>query len=120
VTVHYPFHPHCGKELKVIRKTRLGDGSLVVLDPWGMPLKTPVWMVRPEAKLCELTAAPEISARALLELAELLGAYSPSSPCGSLSEAGACPGKRGAGEAAGVRVRPGTRPPKRSQARPQG
>ena len=82
VTVHYRFHPLCGRELEVVSTPRSADGGAVtVADPTGRRLKIPCWMLSTEAGELGLTAQAEVGVRALLNLAELLKAHlSPPEP----------------------------------------
>ena len=70
--MYYQFHPLHGLELDVVRKSRKGDGAVTVVDPEGISLKIPLWMVSPQATEYELSENAEISVRALLELVHLL------------------------------------------------
>lgn len=72
MTVYYPFHPLHRQQLEVVSKTRRGDGAVIVLDPSGMRLKIPVWMLEPDAGRFEICLRPEIGGRTLLALVDLL------------------------------------------------
>jgi hypothetical protein len=74
VTVHYPFHPWCGRELEVLCVPRDRQESVVVVDPNGGHLKIPRWMISIEAGRYTLSEQAEIDPQALLGLARLLPA----------------------------------------------
>jgi hypothetical protein len=113
VEVHYPFHPLCGHELEVVRASRSADGAVTVADPTGRRLKIPSWMLSAEAAELCLSAQASVSARALLNLAELLETHLPQPSCepqeaeDRLSPAGPGPERRSIREAASTRGRAG-------------
>jgi hypothetical protein len=72
VTVHYPFHPLCGRELDVLCTPRDLAQSIVAVDPRGGHIKIPRWMTCRDAARFHLSDQPDIDARALLALARLL------------------------------------------------
>jgi len=47
---------------------------ILVLDPGGVPLKVPAWMVSPRAERFAIAAEATIAPAALLELGDLLSA----------------------------------------------
>jgi uncharacterized protein DUF5372 len=70
--VFYPFHPLHGYSLRVLRKPKKGDGTVVVMDAVGKRLKIPVWMLSPEAARAEIATAAYLNGDSLLNLAGLL------------------------------------------------
>ncbi len=72
ITVHYPFHPLHGQHLEVASAVRSEDTAVSVIDPDGLRLKIPLWMVSPTAAGYRLAAQATISARALRSTFELL------------------------------------------------
>lgn len=78
VTIHYPFHPHSGQALEVMLRPRVAGGSVTIIDPSGIPLKVPSWMLSSAAATHCLSATATIAARALLTLANLLPPQLPS------------------------------------------
>jgi len=73
VTVHYRFHPLHGQQLEVACRPRREDGRVTVIDPTGVRLKIPGWMLLPEAARHSLSCEAAISDRALLRLCDLIG-----------------------------------------------
>lgn len=55
-------------------KSRSGHGAITVIHPDGNRLKIPSWMVMPWASGYKLSERAEISAEALVSLANLLAA----------------------------------------------
>jgi len=51
VTIHYPFHPHVGKELEVVLAARRPDFPVTVRAPDGYDLRVPSWMLGPTARV---------------------------------------------------------------------
>ena len=126
VTVHYRFHPLCGRELEIISTPRSADGGAVmVADPTGRRLKIPCWMLSTEAGELGLTAQAVVGVRALLNLAELLKVHlSPpeaATRSDSLSPTSVSAERRRTGGAAstGGRSRGGKRGGASHRARPQ-
>ena len=72
ITVHYPFHPHHGRQLEVLLQPRHGDGAFTVIDPSGKSLKVPAWMTYPAAAQHQLSPVAAIDVAPLLALAQLL------------------------------------------------
>ncbi len=75
VTVSYPFHPWCSRELEVLCLPRDRQQSVVVVDPNGGHLKIPRWMTSIEAGRYTLSKQPDVDALALLALARLLALW---------------------------------------------
>jgi len=71
--VYYPFHPLHGQELEVSCRARRENDWVTVIDPAGVPLKIPTWMLLPEAGRHGLSNEAAISGRAWLGLCDLLG-----------------------------------------------
>ena len=84
--VYYPFHPLCGRELRIFVAARSPDGAVTVEDVRRKRLKIPLWMVATNAGRFELTDAPTIDGHALLQLVELSALH-----CDKLSVLGTCP-----------------------------
>jgi hypothetical protein len=82
VQIFYPFHPHHGMSLRVVRRPRQGDGAVSVIDPSGHRLKIPTWMLSPAAGKLRIGEQALLSRDALVCLSELLDAQSdsPDSP----------------------------------------
>jgi hypothetical protein len=72
VTVHYPFHPLCGQELRVACRTHSHDGVVTVLDLQGKGLKIPIWMTSPEAARHKLSDHAAVDVKALQEVDRLI------------------------------------------------
>jgi len=72
VQVFYSFHPLHGLSLRVIRRPKLGDGAVCVIDPTRRRLKIPVWMLSPESAEMKIVARAHLSRDALLRLTSLL------------------------------------------------
>jgi hypothetical protein len=71
VKVLYPYHPHYGQELAVVREDR--GGLVFVKAPDGYVLGLPRWMT--DASICRTVRSssyPYCSAQALLRLADLI------------------------------------------------
>ncbi len=73
VKVYYRFHPLHGQELEVACRPRREDGCVTVIDPEGVRLKIPAWMLLPEAAWHSLSSEAAISDHALLRLCDLIG-----------------------------------------------
>jgi hypothetical protein len=73
VKVSYRFHPLHGQELEVACGPRREGGHVTVIDPEGVRLKIPAWMLLPEAARHSLSSKAAISDRALLSLCDLIG-----------------------------------------------
>ncbi len=73
VKVHYRFHPLHGQELEVACRPRRDDGRVTAIDPVGVHLKIPAWMLLPEAARHSLSNEAAICDRALLRLCDLIG-----------------------------------------------
>jgi len=73
VKVHYRFHPLHGQELEVACRPGRDAGLVTVIDPEGVRLKIPGWMLLPEAARHSLSSEAAISDRALLGLCDLIG-----------------------------------------------
>jgi hypothetical protein len=73
VTIHYPFHPFHGRELRVARRFAAGDVLRFELQADDRLVLVPAWMT--DADRCrQLTAGdePRAAMTALLQLAALL------------------------------------------------
>lgn len=73
VKVYYPFHPLHGQELEVAYRARREDGCVTVIDPEGVRLQIPAWMLVAEAARHCLSSEAAISGSALLRLCDLVG-----------------------------------------------
>ena len=73
VKVHYRFHPLHGQELEVACRPGRDGSRVTVIDPEGVRLKIPDWMLLPEAARHSLSSEAAISDRALLRLCDLIG-----------------------------------------------
>jgi len=71
--VYYLFHPLHGQELEVACRPRREDGCVTVIDPEGVRLKIPAWMLVAEAARHGLSGEAAISGSALLRLCDLVG-----------------------------------------------
>ena len=71
--MYYAFHPLHGKELEVACRPRRENGCVTVIDPEGVRLKSPAWMLVAEAARYGLSSEAAISGSALLRLCDLLG-----------------------------------------------
>jgi len=74
--VCYLFHPLHGQELAVACRPRRENGCVTVIDPDGVQLKIPVWMLLPEAEWHGLAKEAAISGSALLRVCDVLGVES--------------------------------------------
>ena len=72
VTVHYPFHPHRGKQFRVVSQSREADGWVAVATGEEKNLKIPRWMLAPESATISVTERPLIALSALRRVQELL------------------------------------------------
>jgi hypothetical protein len=72
-TVYYPFHPLHGQEVSVACRGRRQDDPVTVIDPQGVQLKVPAWMLLPDAARHGLSREAVISGTAWLRLCDLLG-----------------------------------------------
>ena len=75
LTIHYPFHPLCGRELPVARRFGAGRVLRFELQADDRTALVPAWMTDPET--CRLLTAgdePRASLTALLQLVDLLKA----------------------------------------------
>src|ERR1700745_1280987 len=72
VQVFYPFHPLHGVTLRILRRSKRGDGAVCVIDPSGRRLKIPIWMLLPECAEITISQRPRLGKRALLSLASLI------------------------------------------------
>jgi len=59
--------------VEVPYRSRRGNDSVTIIDPQGVQLKIPAWMLLPEASRYDLSNEAAISAVALLRLCDLLG-----------------------------------------------
>ncbi len=59
----------------MVRKPRSRDGAITVIDPDGIHMKIPLWMVSPQAEQFKLSKQAEISTRSLLSLLDLLESF---------------------------------------------
>jgi hypothetical protein len=103
LTIHYPFHPYCGKSVQVVFDGGTGAGdSLTVVGPDGDRRKIPRWMFESVAAAMRIEAEAVIGVAALLRIAELLEVRAPS-PHGvaraTVPSAGQGSEKGGGGEA---------------------
>jgi hypothetical protein len=73
VKVYYVFHPLHGQELEVACRPRREDGCVTVIDPEGVRLKIPGWMLLSEAERHALSNQAAISGSALIGLCDLIG-----------------------------------------------
>ena len=71
--MHYRFHPLHGQQVQILYRARRENDWVAVIDPQGIQLKIPAWMLLPEASQYDLSNQAEISAIALLRLCDLLG-----------------------------------------------
>lgn len=85
VTVYYPWHPHVGLTLRVLRQQKYGIRVCFVCEgPSGTSCSLPSWMCDPECSSFTL-GAPRISVDALLELRHLLDNLHVPSACDTAS-----------------------------------
>jgi hypothetical protein len=74
VEVFYPFHPLCGRQLEVRRRSGTHDGALTLEVPQGFCAEVPRWMTEEQAAGYRLSKEAHVAPRALLSLVELLEA----------------------------------------------
>lgn len=74
VEVFYPFHPLCGRQLEVRRRSRTQEGALILGVPEGFCAEVPRWMTEERAAGHRLCSEAHVEPKALLCLAELLEA----------------------------------------------
>ena len=74
--MYYLFHPLHGQELEVACRPRREDGCVTVIDPEGVRLKIPAWMLVAEAARHSLSSGAAISGIALVRLCDLIGVES--------------------------------------------
>ena len=86
--MYYAFHPLHGKELEVACRPRREDGCVTVIDPEGVRLKIPAWMLLPEAARHGLSSEAAIGGNALLGLSDLIGIESVQDTVDSTQAAG--------------------------------
>ena len=72
IKIYYPFHPLCGQELKVLRKSNHKDGSILIAAPSVFNKQIPLWMTEHQAACYRISEKPEICLKALLSLIELI------------------------------------------------
>jgi hypothetical protein len=72
VRVFYRFHPLHDVSLRVVRRPKLGDGAVCVIDPTGRRLKIPMWMLSPDSAEMRIAEGAHLSRDALLSLTSLL------------------------------------------------
>jgi hypothetical protein len=72
VQILYPFHPLCGQELRVFRRSGVADGGLILRVPEGFCSEVPHWMTEQEAARYRLSTEAHVELRALLRLIELV------------------------------------------------
>ena len=73
IKIYYPFHPLCGREFEVLRKSNNRDGSILIGVPDGFNKQIPLWMTEQQASFYRISEKPEISLKALFSLIELIG-----------------------------------------------
>lgn len=75
-TIHYPYHPHFGQTVTMVRKcSHLGPHQVQVAIPSGVQILIPEWML--DEGLCrgmEIVERPALSITALLSLRDLIDA----------------------------------------------
>jgi hypothetical protein len=81
VTVHYPFHPHRGKQFRVVSQSREADGWVAVATGEEKDLKIPRWMLAPESAAVSVTERPLIGLLALRRVQALLQLHDASTQC---------------------------------------
>ena len=72
IKIYYPFHPLCGHEFELLRKSNHKDGSVLMGVPDRFNKQIPLWMTEQLAAGCRISDKPEISLKALFSLVELL------------------------------------------------
>ena len=75
VTVHYPFHPLVNRTLSVVRWPRRAGQAVTVLDPDGVAMKIPLWMLQAQAAHIETGEQILLPGHVLLELVELFDVH---------------------------------------------
>lgn len=93
--IHYPYHPHYGQTVTMVRKcSHLGPHQVQVALPSGGQLLVPEWMM--DEDLCrgmEIVERPVLSIVALLSLRDLIDAQqSPPKPSGTIASKVSSPG----------------------------
>jgi hypothetical protein len=75
-TIHYPYHPHYGQTVTMVRKcSHLGPHQVQVALPSEVQILIPEWML--DEDLCcgmEIVECPALSISALLSLRDLIDA----------------------------------------------
>lgn len=90
-TIHYPYHPHYGQSVTMVRKcSHLGPHHVQVALPSGGQLLVPEWML--DEDLCrgmEIVERPTLAITALVSLRDLIDAQprTPEPACTIASEA---------------------------------
>ncbi len=77
VQVFYPFHPHYGSTLQILRRPKRGDGAVSVIDRGGKRLKIPAWMLLPDCTAIKISDEVHLSRESLLSLMLLLSPNAP-------------------------------------------
>src|SRR5207237_8503033 len=58
-TIYYPFHPHCGRRVAVVRHHPFRGVTMLVIEQRdGTMALVPEWMTRPAAAAVEIREAP--------------------------------------------------------------
>jgi hypothetical protein len=74
VEVFYPFHPLCGRQLEVRKRSRTQEVGFILGVPDGFCAEVPRWMTERRAANHRLCSEAHVAPTALLSLIELLEA----------------------------------------------
>src|SRR6266550_5654438 len=72
-TIYYPFHPHCGRRVAVVRRHSFRSVTMLVIEqPDGTMALVPEWMTRPAAAAVEIREAPRFPLAELRALRQVV------------------------------------------------